>query len=106
MLPEKNATQQELTKRTRRSLLMMGGGILAAAGPSPSHQVMQLEQGEAVRRVLERLPEDYRRVLTLRYQEGRTFEEIGRLLERTPNAARKLLLRALERVQQELKCIP
>ncbi len=36
------------------------------------------------------------------HQEGRPFDEIGRELGLTANAARKLLLRAVERVQQEL----
>jgi RNA polymerase sigma-70 factor (ECF subfamily) len=78
------------------------GGGLAAALPSPSGAALAQEQAEAVQRALGRLPEDYRRVLVLRYQEGRPFEEVGRLLGLTANAARKLLLRAVERVQREL----
>jgi hypothetical protein len=35
-------------------------------------------------------------VLLLRYQEARSFEEIGTLMERSGNAARKLWLRALD----------
>jgi RNA polymerase sigma-70 factor (ECF subfamily) len=77
-------------------------GGLAAAGPSPSSAVAADEQAMAVVRVLERLPEDYRRVIVLRYQQGLPFEEIGRELGLTDNAARKLLLRAIERVQEEL----
>ena len=50
-----------------------------AETPSPSRQAMAREQAEATRRALERLPEDYRRVLLLRYEEGQSFEEIGRL---------------------------
>ncbi len=79
------------------------GGGLAAAGPSPSGAALAHEQAEAVRRALERLPDDYRRVLVLRYQEGRSFEDIGRVLDLTANAARKLLVRAVGRVQQELE---
>src|SRR5262245_17183074 len=79
------------------------GGGLAATGPTPSSEVAAGEQAEAVLRVLARLPEEYRRGIVLRYQDGRPFEEIGAELGLTPNAARKLLLRAIERVRQELE---
>jgi RNA polymerase sigma-70 factor (ECF subfamily) len=82
------------------------GGGLAAALPSPSGEAMAHEQAEAIRRAVERLPDDYRRVIVLRYQEERSFEEIGDLLGLTANAARKLLLRAVERVQRELEGPP
>ena len=59
------------------------GGGLAALVPSPSGAAMAHEQAEAVRQALERLPDDYRRVILLRYQEESSFEEIGRLMERT-----------------------
>jgi RNA polymerase sigma-70 factor (ECF subfamily) len=79
------------------------GGGLAAALPSPSGEAMAREQAEAIQRVLARLPEDYRRVILWRYQEQRSFDDIGRLLNLTPNAARKLLLRAVERVREEIE---
>src|SRR5262245_6389007 len=69
---------------------------------SPSSHVAADEQADLVRRSMAQLPDDYRRVLTLRYQEGRSFEEIARLLGRTPNAARKLWARAVERLEEEL----
>ena len=82
------------------------GGGLAAAWPSPSGEAMANEQAEAIRRAVERLPDDYRRVLVLRYQDERSFDEIGDLLGLTANAARKLLLRAVERVQRDLEAPP
>ena len=69
--------------------------------PSPSREAMAHEEAEATRRALERLPEDYRRVLLLRYEEGQSFEEIGRIMGRTANATRKLWLRAVERLRDE-----
>jgi RNA polymerase sigma-70 factor (ECF subfamily) len=78
------------------------GGGPAAARTSPSSAVAAGEQAEAVRRVLERLPDDYRRAIVLRYQDGRPFGEIGRELGLTENAARKLLVRAIDRVQKEM----
>jgi RNA polymerase sigma-70 factor, ECF subfamily len=78
------------------------GGGLAAPGPSPSGEALAHEQGEEVRAALERLPDDYRRVILLRYQEAQPFEEIGAALGLTANAARKLLMRAVARMRQEL----
>jgi RNA polymerase sigma-70 factor (ECF subfamily) len=72
-----------------------------AATPSPTGQAMAREAAERLDRAVERLPEDYRRVIRLRHQEGRSFEEIGETLRRSPNAARMLWLRAVEQLRQE-----
>jgi RNA polymerase sigma-70 factor (ECF subfamily) len=100
-------------RRTAGEVALEGGGSSAdwAAGlmadaSTPSQQAMAAEQAQAVQRALERLPDDYRRVLLLRYQEELSFEEVGRLLERSANAAEKLWARALARLQQELKAPP
>lgn len=81
-------------------------GGLAANVPSPSGQAMAHEQDQALREALGRLPEDYRQVITLRYQEQLPFEEIGRLLQRSPDAARKLWARAVEQLHEELDTPP
>jgi RNA polymerase sigma-70 factor (ECF subfamily) len=75
---------------------------LRAQTPSPSEQVVGHERDQALENAFRRLPDDYRQVLVLRYVEGRTFEEIGQALGRSPNAARKLWARAVERLQHEL----
>jgi RNA polymerase sigma-70 factor (ECF subfamily) len=77
-------------------------GGLAANMLSPSGQAMENEQDQALQAALGRLPEDYRRVIILRYQEQLPFEEIGRLLQRSPDAARKLWARAVEQLHKEL----
>ena len=79
---------------------------LAADTPSPSTQAAAREQDEALESAMARLPEDYRKVLLWRYQEQRSFEEIGQLLQRSANAAQKLWLRAVERLRQELETSP
>jgi RNA polymerase sigma-70 factor (ECF subfamily) len=81
-------------------------GGLAANVLSPSGQAMEHEQDQALQAALGRLPDDYRRVITLRYQEQLPFEEIGRLLQRSPDAARKLWARAVERLHEELDPSP
>jgi RNA polymerase sigma-70 factor (ECF subfamily) len=76
-------------------------GGLATDTPSPSSQAMEREQVLALQAALARLPADYCQVLTLRYQEGRSFEEIGQLMNRSPDAARKLWGRAMDRLRCE-----
>ena len=80
----------------------MRGGGLPASTPTPSVQAVANEMAQRVERCLDRLPDDYRRVIRLRYQEDRPFDEIARLMDRSENAVRKLWFRAIERLQQEL----
>jgi RNA polymerase sigma-70 factor (ECF subfamily) len=77
------------------------GDQLAAETLSPSRQAMADEQAQAIQRALERLPEEYRQVVRLRYQENQSFDEIARGMHLTPNAARKLWVRAVKRLRQE-----
>jgi RNA polymerase sigma-70 factor (ECF subfamily) len=73
---------------------------------SPSGQAIAQEQDQALQQALDRLPAHYRQVLTLRYQEERSFAEIGQRMQRSPEAARKLWVRAVERLQRELEACP
>jgi RNA polymerase sigma-70 factor (ECF subfamily) len=82
------------------------GLLFSSDSASPRERLVQNERAERVRRALDRLPEDYRRVLQLRYTEGRSFEEIGAQMQRSANAARKLWMRALERMELELETPP
>jgi RNA polymerase sigma-70 factor (ECF subfamily) len=99
---------REVGKReVRKEVPLYGPGRdlvqeLAARGPSPSSHLIHKEQEELVRRVLSRLPENYRRAIELRQREQCTFEMIGERLGCSAEAARKLWLRGLERLQEEL----
>jgi RNA polymerase sigma-70 factor (ECF subfamily) len=81
---------------------VLGLDDIAGETPTPSGRFMAEEQAELIRRALDRLPDDYRRLLVLRYRDGRTFEEIGREMGRTGNAIRKTWMRAIERLRQEV----
>ena len=96
---DKRAARREVTLTPPDS--SAAGPQPAAAQPTPSRHMMAQEQTEALQEALARLPEEYRQVLTLRFQEDRPFEEIGRLMGRSADAARKLWARALERLRQE-----
>jgi RNA polymerase sigma-70 factor, ECF subfamily len=75
----------------------------AADQPSPSENILRDECDHALERAMERLPEEYRRVIQLRYREGQSFEQIGESLARSPNSARKLWARAIERLKRDLR---
>jgi RNA polymerase sigma-70 factor (ECF subfamily) len=75
---------------------------LAAAQSSPSSHAARQEQVEAVRRVLERLPEHYRQVLVWREWEELPFAEIAARMGRSVDAVRMLWWRGLERFNAEM----
>jgi RNA polymerase sigma-70 factor (ECF subfamily) len=102
-------------RRTRKRQLsrevpLSAGGLSAARpsqiiaeGPSPSVQVMVDEQLGCLQGAIDRLPDDYRRVITLRYQDGLSFDEVGQRLGRSADAARMLWVRAIDRLKLELR---
>jgi len=67
-------------------------------GASPSALVRAQEQDEALRRAMAQLPETYRQVVEWRNYDRCWFEEIGRRLKRSSEAARKLWVRAIEQL--------
>ncbi|MEO8493944.1 MAG: sigma-70 family RNA polymerase sigma factor [Planctomycetota bacterium] len=73
---------------------------LLAAGSSPSHHAETDEKLQALHRSLAELPAHYRQVLELRHWQHLSFEEIGNLTERTPDAARMVWWRAVDRLQE------
>jgi RNA polymerase sigma-70 factor, ECF subfamily len=96
-------------KRRLSREIPMGGGEravrlsqIAGPAPTPSMAAMSAEQGQRLRAAIERLPADYRRVMTLRYTEGLAFDEVGRRIGRSADAARMLWARAVERLKHEL----
>jgi RNA polymerase sigma-70 factor (ECF subfamily) len=80
-----------------------GHSVLPADDPSPSARVREGEDTAALNEALARLPEDYRRVLSLRYLEGLPFDEIAVRMGRSPAALRKLWARAVDRMQTEME---
>jgi RNA polymerase sigma-70 factor (ECF subfamily) len=79
---------------------------LPAAIGTPSGEFVQRETIEQVEQALSQLPEDYRQVVTYRSLEDRSFEEIAQLMDRSPNAVRKLFARAIEQLQREMESGP
>jgi RNA polymerase sigma-70 factor (subfamily 1) len=75
---------------------------VAATTPTPSQMMAGEELKDAVRRALNQLPEDHRRVLRLLQDEGRTMDQAARAMDRSKEATRKLYARALLRLKQLL----
>jgi RNA polymerase sigma-70 factor (ECF subfamily) len=76
---------------------------LAAPTATPSRLAMAGEAARQLESAIARLPDDYRRILHLRYLEDRSFEEIAQVMQRSSNAVRLLWGRAVERLQRELE---
>lgn len=70
------------------------------AGPLPALE--QAELAQALAAAVAGLPESLRTTLLLRWQEGLSFEEIGRIVARNETAVRKRYSRALEELRERL----
>ena len=72
---------------------------LVADVETPSRQVATAEQVDRLILVLSSLPRHYQEVIRLRNTERRPFEEISALMGRSPEAVRKLWVRAIEQLR-------
>ena len=72
------------------------------SGLSPSGLTLKNELLDAVQVAMQKLPQHYQDVIHWRNHERESFEVIGKRLQRSTEAARKLWIRALELLQQEL----
>ena len=75
------------------------GGI--AQGESPSQILLRDEACTQLRQAVLRLPPDQRRVIELRQFEMLSSAEVGEQMNRSAEAVRALLVRALKRLAQE-----
>jgi RNA polymerase sigma-70 factor (ECF subfamily) len=100
---QKRRLAREVSLDAAKPLVAGANGLHDAAAPSPSAHLMARERQEVVQQAIDRLPDDYRRVMLLRYHNGMTFAEIGRDMRRSADAVRMLWARALERLKQELQ---
>lgn len=96
------AVGREVALDTDDSHEALANGVITPE-PSPSEMLAAQEDDAALARALARLPEHYRRVVTLRSDERLSFQEIGRQLGVSAGAARKVWVRALQQLRQALK---
>lgn len=69
---------------------------------TPSQCAIHNEELDRIDRAFERMPEDYRRVITLSRIAGLSHQEIAAEMARTPGAVKTLLNRAIVRLTREL----
>ncbi len=81
----------------------VGESRLAAAGESQDDVRAEEERRGLVLAALERLPEKYRIILTLRDIEGMSYEEISRILGLSPGTVDSRLHRARQKLRQKLE---
>jgi RNA polymerase sigma-70 factor (ECF subfamily) len=83
-----------------------GGGsqnllnALQAGGLTPSQYLIQGEARQALEHAVTQLSDAQREAILLRHRDGCSFEEIGKRLNRSADAARMLWWRAIEQLQK------
>jgi RNA polymerase sigma-70 factor (ECF subfamily) len=69
----------------------------------PSEQMSRSEKAESIRRALTEVPEIYREVLVLKYIDGRSHVDIATLLDISPAAVDKRLMRGKDMLKESLQ---
>ncbi len=70
---------------------------------SPEEQVLQIEEINQLRALLNKLPDDYRDVMALRYFGELRFAQIGEVLGKTEAAVRMIHHRAIKLMRRYIK---
>ena len=71
-----------------------------AGGSSPCEEMAAGEAGERVTRVMARIPAVYREVLTLRFQDELTLEEIAAIVRAPLSTVKSRIYRGLEALRR------
>ena len=90
---------RESAKKFRRELALDVAPELASDEASPSTLLRRSERFERLEQALEGLTEDQKRVILLARIEGVRVDEIARRMNRTTNAVRTLLFRAMQKLK-------
>ena len=79
------------------------GGWARANTPRPDEGLASDERTAAIEAAIADLPDSMRATLVMRYYEGMSFEDIGKIIDRNETAVRKRYSRALEELRTALK---
>ena len=93
--------ERRLGEELEQSSRTLEGGLVACAS-SPSQRAVRREQAVLLADALRTLPADYSEVLFLHYLQGLTFPEVSRRMGRTLDSVKKLWVRALARLRQNM----
>jgi len=102
LVTEKRAAGREVTFDSFQAESGAGIESLKCRAPSPSNHAVRNEWSTALEQALIRLPEHYRQAVTWRHVEQLSWDEIGRRMGSTADAARKVWSRAIQRLRREL----
>ncbi len=99
---EMRAVAREMTLETSPAESGAVIGSLRSPVPSPSNHAVRNEWNYALEQALTRLPERHRQAVAWRHQEQLSWDEIGRRMGCTADAARKVWSRAIQQLRREL----
>jgi RNA polymerase sigma-70 factor, ECF subfamily len=94
----RNVYLKRLRRLGRETPVDFVADLAPDTAPGPDHALVQMDEREALRRALARLPEQYRTVLILREVHSLTHAEIGLILEKSEPTVRVLSHRARQRL--------
>ena len=77
--------------------------LLVTSEPSPSQHVVKCETAVLLADALSRLPEDYREAIVLCHLQGKRLAEVATRMDRSVDAVKKVLARAMIRLRSEMK---
>jgi RNA polymerase sigma-70 factor (ECF subfamily) len=89
-----------IADRWRKSAREQGGAAQEDSG-SPD-DFAEAEHRASLFRMVEKLPAEQRRVIAMRFVEGKTAEEIGKEIKKSAGAVRQLQFRALENLRARI----
>jgi RNA polymerase sigma-70 factor (ECF subfamily) len=110
-----NLAISELRKRKRRKLVSLTGFFQSKDGsepqefnppdnaPLPDVELVDTERRLAVQRAISTLPEKYRAPLILRDVEGRSYEEISRILQASEGTVKSRISRARGFLREKMR---
>jgi RNA polymerase sigma-70 factor (ECF subfamily) len=99
-----NRLRQEIRRWTDRPVGAQLDESLSATEPSPLELAIGQQAIERYEAALEELDEDERSAIVLRLEFGHSYPELAMMLEkRTPDAARKIVERALPKLAESMR---
>lgn len=102
----RRATKRSLERERSidaKSAVRRAAELSAPQEASPDVLAMQKESGSSLRAAIKGLPDDYRQLLMLRYQQQMAFADIAKHMVRSENAVRKLWARAVQALQEQME---
>jgi len=110
-----NLAISELRKRKRRRMVSLTGFFLSSEGrencefdpadeqPLQDTALVAAERRTAIQRAISTLPEKYRAPLILRDVEGKSYEEISRILQTSEGTVKSRISRARDFLREKMK---